>query len=120
VAWRSPSRPSSRRCGRRAGLRLGIAAGPDGAFLAHPDLEAPLLVDPAAGAVRDAGTLDQAVSWQCCHQVAARILNRIGERADRVGNVVWALRAPSCASRCRSTGRRASACSSTCGACAPG
>jgi hypothetical protein len=51
------------------------------------------VVDPAAGAVRDAGTLDQAVSWQCCHQVAARILNRIGERADRVGNVVWALRA---------------------------
>jgi hypothetical protein len=93
VAWRSPSRPSSRRCGRRAGLRLGIAAGPDGAFLAHPDLEAPLLVDPAAGAVRDAGTFDQAVSWQCCHQVAARIVNRIGERADRVGNVVWTLRA---------------------------
>jgi hypothetical protein len=27
------------------------------------------------------------------HQVAARILNRIGERAERVGHVLWALRA---------------------------
>jgi hypothetical protein len=33
------------------------------------------------------------VSWQCCHQLAARILNRIGERAERVGQVCWALRA---------------------------
>jgi hypothetical protein len=33
------------------------------------------------------------VAWQCCHQVAARILNRIGERAERVGHVGWALRA---------------------------
>jgi hypothetical protein len=33
------------------------------------------------------------VSWQCCHQVAARILNRIGERAERVGHLCWALRA---------------------------
>jgi hypothetical protein len=29
----------------------------------------------------------------CCHQVAARILNRIGERAERVGHLCWALRA---------------------------
>jgi hypothetical protein len=78
---------------RRAGLRLGIAAGPDGAFLAHPDVDQPLLVDPATGALSDARTLQEPVVWQCCHQVAARILNRIGERADRVGNVVWALRA---------------------------
>jgi hypothetical protein len=78
---------------RRAGVSLGIAAGPDGAFLAHPQAGEPLLVDPAAGTVRDARTLEHPVAWQCCHQVAARILNRIGERADRVGNVVWALRA---------------------------
>ena len=32
-------------------------------------------------------------SWQCCHQLAARILNRIGERAERVGQLCWALRA---------------------------
>lgn len=78
---------------RRAGLRVGIVAGADGAFLAHRELAEPLLVDPARGALRDARTLDSPVSWQCCHQLAARILNRIGERADRVGHVCWALRA---------------------------
>jgi hypothetical protein len=78
---------------RRAGLRLGIIAGPEGAFLAHPELDAPLLVDPRAGAVRDAATVDGPVAWQCCHQMAARILNRIGERADHVGHLGWALRA---------------------------
>jgi hypothetical protein len=42
---------------------------------------------------RNARTLSEPIGWQCCHQVAARILNRIGERAERVGHVVWALRA---------------------------
>jgi hypothetical protein len=87
--WPSPA--SRRR--RRAGLPLGIVAGPDGAFLAHRELAEPLLVDPAEGRLRDARTLAEPVAWQCCHQVAARILNRIGERAERVGHVVWALRA---------------------------
>ena len=32
----------------------------------------PLLVDPARGALRDARTLRAPVSWQCCHQLAAR------------------------------------------------
>ena len=78
---------------RRAGLPVGIVAGPDGAFLAHRELADPVLVDPARGALRDARTLQAPVSWQCCHQVAARILNRIGERAERVGQLCWALRA---------------------------
>jgi hypothetical protein len=78
---------------RRAGLRVGIVAGADGAFLAHQRLPDPVLVDPARGALVDARALESPVSWQCCHQVAARILNRIGERAERVGQVCWALRA---------------------------
>ena len=78
---------------RRAGLPVGIVAGADGAFVAHRELAEPLLVDPARGALRDARTLRSPVSWQCCHQVAARILNRIGERAERVGHLCWALRA---------------------------
>ena len=78
---------------RRAGLPVGIVAGADGAFVAHRELAEPLLVDPARGALRDARTLRAPVSWQCCHQVAARILNRIGERAERVGHLCWALRA---------------------------
>ena len=79
--------------GRRAGLPVGIVAGADGAFVAHRETAQPLLVDPARGALRDARTLRSPVSWQCCHQVSARILNRIGERAERVGQVCWALRA---------------------------
>ena len=79
--------------GARAGQALGVVAGSDGAFLAHRELEEPLLVDPAAGALRDARTLAEPVAWKCCHQVAARILNRIGARAERVGHVGWALRA---------------------------
>ena len=61
--------------------------------MAHRQTAQPLLVDPARGALRDARTLRSPVSWQCCHQVSARILNRIGERAERVGQVCWALRA---------------------------
>ena len=78
---------------RRAGVSVSIVAGADGAFLAHPELAEPMLVDPARGALRDARTLDAPVSWQCGHQMAARILNRIAERAERVGHLPWALRA---------------------------
>jgi Transglutaminase-like superfamily len=78
---------------RRAGLRVGIVAGPDGAFLAHAELTEPLLVDPTTGVQRETTTLSAPVQWQCCHQVAARILNRIGERAEHLGHVVWSLRA---------------------------
>ena len=42
---------------------------------------------------RDARTLEAPVSWQCGHQMAGRILNRIAERAKRVGHLPWALRA---------------------------
>jgi len=79
--------------GRRAGLALGVVAGVDGAFVAHQRLADPLVADPATGRVLDARSLPSAVAWQCPHQVVARILNRIGERADRLGHVAWALRA---------------------------
>ena len=84
---------ASSEAARRAGLPVGILAGADGAFVAHRELAEPLLVDPARGALCDARTLRSPVSWQCCHQVAARILNRIGERAERLGHLCWALRA---------------------------
>jgi len=78
---------------RRAGLALGVVAGIDGTFVAHCELPDPLVVDAAGGRVLDARSLESAVTWQCSHQVVARILNRIGERGDRVGHVVWSLRA---------------------------
>jgi hypothetical protein len=79
--------------GRRAGLALGVVAGPDGAFVAHYLLAEPLVADPATGRVLDVRSLSAPLSLQCSHQAVARILNRIGERAARVGHVAWALRA---------------------------
>jgi hypothetical protein len=59
----------------------------------HPLLLAVATVEAATGRVIDARSLPSPVAWQCSHQVVARILNRIGERADRLGHVAWALRA---------------------------
>lgn len=79
---------------RRAGISLGVVAGGAGCFVAHPLLDEPLLVDVARGGrVIEAGGRADTGGWQCSHQVAARMLNRIGERAEHTGNVAWALRA---------------------------
>jgi hypothetical protein len=78
---------------RRAGIELGVVAGGTGCFVAHPRLDEPLLLDVALGRLVEAGGRTGEVGWQCAHQVAARILNRIGERAECTGNVAWALRA---------------------------
>jgi len=78
---------------RRAGIELGVVAGGAGCFVGHPRLEEPLLLDVARGRLVEAGGRPDDAGWQCAHQVAARILNRIGERADATGNVAWALRA---------------------------
>jgi hypothetical protein len=79
--------------GRRAGVALGVVAGVDGSFVAHQQLAEPLVIDPVRGRVVDARSLSAPVAWQCSHQVVARILNRIGERAERLGHIAWALRA---------------------------
>ena len=84
---------ASAEAGRRAGLALGVVARVDGAFVAHQRLAEPLLVDAATARVVDVRSLTAPVAWQCSHQVVARILNRIGERAERLGHVAWALRA---------------------------
>jgi hypothetical protein len=79
---------------RRAGIGLGIVGDGAGCFVAHPSLGEPLLLDVArGGGLIEATGRTADVGWQCSHQVAARILNRIGERAERTGNVAWALRA---------------------------
>jgi hypothetical protein len=78
---------------RRAGIELGVVAGGAGCFVGHPRLGEPLLVDVAQGRLVEAGGRADDAGWQCAHQVAARILNRIGERAHATGNVAWAVRA---------------------------
>jgi hypothetical protein len=78
---------------RRAEIELGVVAGGAGCFVGHPRLDEPLLLDVARGQIVEAGGQPRDAGWQCAHQVAARILNRIGERAQSTGNVAWALRA---------------------------
>jgi len=83
-----------RRGGAAGRDNLGIVAGGAGCFVAHPALDEPLLVALSdRPRVVDAGERTADVGWQCSHQVAARILNRIGERAARTGNIAWSLRA---------------------------
>ena len=101
---------------RRAGLAVGIVAGAEGAFVAHRELAEPLLVDPARGGLRDARTLEAPVSWQCCHQVAARILTASASAPSASGRCAGRCAPPSCASRCPSRRPRASAWRPMCGA----
>ena len=92
-AIRSRSRSSASR--RRAARASSSASWPAAraASSAIPRLDEPLLLDVARGRLVEAGGRPDDAGWQCAHQVAARILNRIGERADATGNVAWALRA---------------------------
>lgn len=80
--------------GQRAGVPLGVVAGRCGAFVAHAALAEPLLVEPARGGrVVHASQLEGAVRWQCAHQTAARLLDVIVTRAERIDHLAWALRA---------------------------
>ena len=94
-AIRSRSRSVCVEAARRAGIGLGIVAGGAGCYVGHPLLDEPLLVDVAQRRAGHRGRRPTPTTpaWQCSHQVAARMLNRIGERAEHTGNVAWALRA---------------------------
>jgi hypothetical protein len=86
--------------GRRAGIPLGVVGRGREQYLAHAGLADPHVADlGAVGAAAtaqplvDLGGREHQVGWQCAHQVAALLLNRIAERAERTGHVSWALRA---------------------------
>lgn len=80
--------------GRRAGIPLGVVGRGREQYLAHAGLADPHVADLGApGELVDLGGREQEVGWQCAHQVAALLLNRIAERAERVGHLTWALRA---------------------------
>jgi hypothetical protein len=73
---------------QRAGLAIDVVAPRDDAlFLAHPD--APMIVDPG-GRLLDGRTLGVDLEWRCAHETAARILDRISERAERTGDLALA------------------------------
>jgi hypothetical protein len=74
--------------GRRAGFQVGIVAGAQEHYVAHPRLNAPLLLDPRTGALVAAGG---ALTWRCGHQVAAALLDALQPRYERVGDLERAL-----------------------------
>jgi hypothetical protein len=79
---------------RRVGIPLGVVGSGREQYLAHAGLADPHVADLAAeGALVDLEGREQEVSWQCAHQVAAMLLNRIAARAERIGHLTWALQA---------------------------
>lgn len=80
--------------GRRAGIPLGIVGKGREQYLAHAALADPHVADLARrGPLVDLSGREETVGWQCAHQLAALLLNRIAERAERIGHLTWAIRA---------------------------
>jgi hypothetical protein len=77
--------------GRRAGTGVGIVAHGSDHYVAHPRLEAPLVLDPASGALVDATELLGELTWRCGHQVAGSLLDELQPRYERVGDFERAL-----------------------------
>ncbi|MDO8211336.1 hypothetical protein [Conexibacter sp. CPCC 206217] len=80
--------------GRRAGIPLGIVGRGREQYLAHAALADPHVADLACpGELVDLDGREQEVGWQCAHQLAALLLNRIAERTERIGHLTWAVQA---------------------------
>lgn len=80
--------------GRRVGIPLGVVGRGRDQFLAHAGLADPHVADLSRrGPLVDLTGREETVSWQCAHQMAAVQLNRIAERAERIGHLSWAVRA---------------------------
>ncbi|ADB48581.1 hypothetical protein [Conexibacter woesei] len=80
--------------GRRAGIALGAVGRRREQYLAHAGLAAPHVADlRRRGPLVDLTGREEKVGWQCAHQLSALLLDRIAERAERIGHLSWALRA---------------------------
>ena len=58
-----------------AGLRVDIVSDGESLYLAHP--EAPMVIEPGAARLFDGHTLGVDLLWQCEHETAAAILDRL-------------------------------------------
>lgn len=80
--------------GRRVGIPLGIVGRGRDVYLAHAALADPHVADvQRPGPLVDLGGREEEVGWQCAHQLAALLLNRIAERSERIGHLTWAVQA---------------------------
>ncbi len=80
---------------RRAGLKLTLVACPTAVFLAHPRLDAPVLLSAAPEwELVDARELDEPeLAWQCGHEAASLLLSLILTRTRETGHLSAELRA---------------------------
>lgn len=80
---------------RRAGLELSLVASTEAVYLAHPELDEPVLLAPEPEAdwqLLDARELEQPeLSWQCAHEAAALLLSLILERTHETGHIAHEL-----------------------------
>ena len=76
---------------QRARLAVEVVAAGEQLYLAHPG--STLIVDPAGGELLDGRELGVDLLWRCAHEVAATVLDRIAERAERTGDLTLAMAA---------------------------
>lgn len=83
---------------RRAGIVLGLVASPEAVYLAHPELEVPVLLAAEPDGpwqLVDARALEdeQELAWQSGHEAALLLLGLIVERTHESGLLPFELRA---------------------------
>ena len=76
---------------QRARLAIDVVGFGDRLLLAHPG--ATLVVDPAGGEIFDGRELGVDLLWRCAHETVATVLDRVAERAERVGDLALAMAA---------------------------
>jgi hypothetical protein len=79
--------------GRRLGWRTGIVGTDTRLYVAHQDLEQPMLLDPVDGELDDARGLRGPLCWRCSHETSALLLEELARTAERCGSLASAVRA---------------------------
>jgi hypothetical protein len=74
---------------RRAGLELGLVACPDAVFLAHAELDVPVLLalTPEWRLVDARELEDPELAWQCAHEAVSLLLELLLDRTRETGNI---------------------------------
>ncbi len=79
---------------RRRGLAIDLVGHGPRVWIAHEAAGSPYVVDPADPcAAFDARALGIDLHWRCAHELALVILDGVVERAERCGDLAWALHA---------------------------
>ncbi|MFA9272443.1 MAG: hypothetical protein ACEQSX_17145 [Baekduiaceae bacterium] len=79
---------------RRRGLAIDLVGHGARVWIAHEETRSPYVVDAAdPRAAFDARALGVDLHWRCAHEVALVVLDVVVDRAERCGDLAWALHA---------------------------